>query len=65
MGIHRFRLSPHDTDMLAVARAFRDVLDGSESAGVAGERLARLVGPATFAIGFFHGLEGARWQAAE
>ena len=65
MGIHRFRLSPHDTDMVAVAWAFRDVLDGSESAGAAGERLARLVGPAVFANGFFHGLEGARWQAAE
>lgn len=65
MGIRRFRLSPHDTDMVAVARAFREVLDGRESAGAAGERLARLVGPAAFANGFFHGLEGARWRAAE
>jgi collagenase-like PrtC family protease len=64
MGIHRFRLSPQDTDMVAVARIFRDVLDGRETAAAASEDLARLVDHAPFANGFFHGREGAALAAA-
>ncbi len=33
MGIRRFRLSPQDVDMVAVAKAYRAVLDGRMSAG--------------------------------
>jgi collagenase-like PrtC family protease len=65
MGIHRFRLSPHDTDMVAVARTFRDVLDGRESAGAAVEDIDRLLDHAPFANGFFHGREGAALVATE
>jgi hypothetical protein len=57
MGITRFRLSPQAVDMIAVAKLFRDRLDGRETAR-AGERLAGLTNGAPFANGFFHGVEG-------
>ncbi len=58
-GIARFRLSPHDVDMVAVARLFRDVLDGRREpeAGFAG--LGALIPGAAFSSGFYHGIEGA------
>lgn len=57
MGIRRFRLSPHNTDMVQVARLFRDGLDGRDPPQ-AEERLAELVNGAAFSNGFFHGVEG-------
>jgi collagenase-like PrtC family protease len=64
VGVSAFRLSPHDTDMVAVARAFRDVLDGAREPAAAlvdlqGDRTA-----APFVNGFYHGTEGYRWIAA-
>ena len=59
MGIKRFRLSPHDIDMVAVAQIFRDVLDDCDAPEAANERLADLVNGAPFSDGFFHGVEGA------
>ncbi len=59
MGIKRFRLSPHDIDMVAVAQIFRDVLDGCDAPETASKRLAGLVNGAPFSDGFFHGVEGA------
>jgi collagenase-like PrtC family protease len=58
MGIGRFRLSPHDTDMVAVTRRFRDVLDGRAEPATALEDLAALVPQASFSNGFYHGIEG-------
>lgn len=58
MGIARFRLSPHRTDMVAVARAFRDVLDGRLEAGAAAARLGALLGEAPVSNGFFYGAAG-------
>ena len=57
MGIRRFRLSPHNTDMVQVARLFRDGLDGRDPPQ-AEERLAELVNGAAFSNGFFHGVAG-------
>ena len=57
MGIGRFRLSPQDIDMVAVARLFRDRLDGRVAA-TAGGQLAGLANGAPFANGFYHGIEG-------
>jgi collagenase-like PrtC family protease len=59
MGICRFRLSPHDLDMVAVAETYRGVLDGRMSAAEAQARLSELAGFAPFANGFYHGTEGA------
>ena len=57
MGVRRFRLSPHDVDMVAVARLFRDLLDAREEPGAAFESLAALVPWASFSNGIFHGME--------
>ena len=59
MGIDRFRLSPHQIDMVAVARIFRTILDGRIDGAEADARLAELAPFAPFANGFFHGREGA------
>lgn len=64
LGIRSFRLWPHSIDMCAVARVFRDVLDGRQEAKAAEARLAELVGFATFSNGFYHGREGTAWVAA-
>jgi collagenase-like PrtC family protease len=60
MGIQRFRLSPQDIDMVAVAETYRAVLDGRLEAGAALERLSELADFAPFSNGFYHGKEGAR-----
>ena len=59
MGIGRFRLSPHDLDMVAVAETFRAVLDRRLEPEAALERLAGLAAFAPFVNGFYHGAEGA------
>jgi len=62
-GVRALRLSPQDCDMVAVARVFRDVLDGREDADGGTERLAALYPHAPFANGFLHGLAGVSYQA--
>ncbi|MEO5375379.1 MAG: U32 family peptidase [Alphaproteobacteria bacterium] len=59
-GVGRFRLSPQDTDMVAVTRLFREVLDGRQEPGVASERLAGLMDGVPFSNGFHHATEGLR-----
>ena len=59
MGVGRFRLSPHQIDMVAVARIFRAVLDGRIDGAEADARLAELAPFASVVNGFFHGREGA------
>lgn len=58
-GVSRFRLSPQRCDMVAVARIYRDVLDGKlePEAGLAGIRA--LYPEAPMANGFLHGVPGA------
>lgn len=58
MGINRFRLSPHSCDMVAVARLYRDVLDGRAAPAEAQAALAAMVGEAGLANGFYRGKEG-------
>ena len=60
-GVKRFRLSPHDLDMVAVARTFRDVLDGRVDPREASERLNALPGALPPCNGFNHGVEGTAW----
>lgn len=67
IGVHHFRLSPHDTDMVAVARLFRAVLDRRTSAGAAQAKLAALLPEATFCNGYYHqraGLAKVETEAA-
>jgi collagenase-like PrtC family protease len=58
MGIGRFRLSPQDLDMVAIAEAFRAVLDGQLETEAALEKLAELAAFAPFANGYYHGVAG-------
>ncbi len=61
MGISHFRLVPHTQDMVAVARIFRDTLDGKTAIEQAQHRLAALNIPAPFSNGFWHGQAGHKW----
>jgi len=57
-GVTDLRLSPHDLDMVGLARAWRDALDGKTGAGELGARVGGIIGPAPRANGFFHGRAG-------
>ncbi|MFD2183220.1 ubiquinone anaerobic biosynthesis protein UbiV [Rhodoplanes azumiensis] len=57
-GVGSFRLSPHTCDMVALAQAFRDVLDGTISAAEGEARVAALMPNAVFSNGFLHGKPG-------
>ena len=59
-GLCRFRLSPQDVDMVAVAGTFRDVLDGRLEADAAFAALAEIAHGSPFSNGFYHGTEGVR-----
>ncbi|GAA4257458.1 ubiquinone anaerobic biosynthesis protein UbiV [Azospirillum formosense] len=63
MGIQRFRLSPQDLDMVAVATAFRAVLDGARSGQ---DVMAELRGMTAVPLenGFFHNMAGAAYADA-
>ena len=64
IGIRRFRLSPHRVDMVAVARAWRDLLDGRHD-GSQAQRIIEAVAPfAPSANGYFHGRPGAERVAS-
>jgi len=57
LGIGHFRLSPHRTDMIAVATIFADRLAGRSDGPTAMKALGALgIGP--FVNGFWHGLAG-------
>lgn len=58
-GVRALRLSPQQCDMVAVARIFREVLDGRRDAGAVMPELARIYPHAPFANGFLHAVPGA------
>lgn len=62
-GVQRFRLSPQDCDMVAVARLYEDVLAGRMDAEDALLRLRQAYPAAPLSNGFHHGREGAAWIA--
>ena len=57
-GIRSLRLSPQDCDMVAVARVFRDVIDGRDDADGGSRRLAEIYPNVPFSNGFLHGKPG-------
>lgn len=59
-GIRRFRLGPHDCDMVAVAAVYRGVAAGSLAPDEAGARLRALLPGRAFANGFVHAVAGHR-----
>lgn len=58
IGIRRYRLSPHSGDMVRIATAFRDVLDGRLDVAGADEIIAEEIGHMPVSNGYFHGVEG-------
>ena len=58
IGVGRFRLSPHSGDMVRIAAAFRDVLDGCLDVAAADEIIAEETGDMPVSNGYFHGVEG-------
>ena len=65
MGVEWFRLSPHDTNMGAVARLYRAVLDGEMDPAEMDAKLQDLVPDMPFSNGFYHGVEGEVFTASE
>ena len=61
LGVSRFRLSPHSCDMIAVANAFQDQLEGRTSASETLDAICRAGVNTPFANGFFHHQPGFRW----
>ncbi len=61
LGVSHFRLSPHSSDMVEVARLFRSVLDGEISATDASEQLAHAGLDAPFSNGYLHDRPGVSW----
>ena len=57
-GVAALRLSPQDCDMVAVARLFREVVDGRLDAGEAEHRLGALYPDVPLANGFLHAAPG-------
>lgn len=64
MGVSRFRLSPQNCDMVAVASVFHNLLDRHISAGEAEAMLDEITLPMPFANGFYHRLPGYRRAGA-
>ncbi len=60
LGIARLRLSPHTTDMVALAKTFRDLLDGRETPEQARFLLSCLELPGAMVDGFAFGAPGCR-----
>jgi collagenase-like PrtC family protease len=63
-GVHRLRLSPQACDMVAVATAYRAVLDHAITPGEALDRLSELGIAVPFANGFAHRKAGHVWVEA-
>jgi collagenase-like PrtC family protease len=63
LGVRRFRLTPQDVDMVAVARLHRDALDGRIEPAAALARLRGLCGTTPFVDGYARGRAGLGWSA--
>ncbi|MEO1140211.1 MAG: U32 family peptidase [Pseudomonadota bacterium] len=59
-GVTHLRLMPQAVDMVAVATAFRDVLDGRLAASAADAALREICMDVPFSNGFYHGEAGYR-----
>ncbi len=61
-GVSHFRLSPHDTDMPAVARIFRAALNGATDSTETLKRLKSLMPNVNFVNGYAQGTKGMAWE---
>jgi len=63
IGVSRFRLSPHDCDMVEVAATFRAVLDQRMDVQDAVAQIDAMNIDAPFSNGFYYGKPGYSWTA--
>ena len=63
MGIRRFRLSPHDADMVAIAHVWHDLLEGRSDPARAQRIIETVADFAPRANGYYHGRPGAELVA--
>lgn len=61
-GVGYFRLSPHDTDMVEVAKIYRAALDGKAAASETLEKLQKLMPGVSFINGYAQGAKGMVWK---
>ena len=54
MGVTRFRISPHDVDIVRVAELFRGVIDGTTDPGEVLDETDGIVDGAPNSNGFFY-----------
>jgi collagenase-like PrtC family protease len=59
-GVTHLRIMPQATDMVAIARTFRSVLDGEKSVAQAEAEISALCPNTAFSNGFYHGAAGYR-----
>jgi collagenase-like PrtC family protease len=64
-GVSGLRLSPQTADMAAVARLFREVLDGACEPLAAAGALRTLTPGVALSNGFLHGIEGVKYAGSE
>lgn len=60
-GVSSLRLSPHTCDMSAIAKTFRDRLDGKLDSQEAQGRIEKITGPVAFSNGFLFGEHGSQF----
>ncbi len=63
MGVSRFRLSPHNIDMVEVATIFHAVAGGQLATQEAAARLETIKPAAPFCNGFYYGKPGYSWNS--
>lgn len=65
MRISRFRISPHDMDMVRICTVFREVLRQRLAPAEAEDILRNIAGGAVFSNGFFHHQQGIAYVREE
>ncbi|MCW9033352.1 MAG: U32 family peptidase [Rhodospirillales bacterium] len=58
MGVSHFRLSPHSGDMVKIAQAYRDLLDGKSGIAETEDIISEQSDDMPFSNGYFYGKEG-------
>ena len=65
MGVKRFRLSPHDVDIVKLAALFHGIIDGTADPADVLDKTDGLIDGAPNSNGFFYDQEGLKYRNAE
>ncbi|MBN2753084.1 MAG: U32 family peptidase [Rhodospirillaceae bacterium] len=65
MGVSRFRISPHDVDIVHIANLFRGVITGTTDPAELLNETDGLIDGAPNSNGFFYDVEGLKYKTAE